>query len=119
MVAADAATGENLWTYRGDDTAERGAVRANNRGVSYWSDGRGDERILFVTPGYQLVALNAKTGLPIASFGVDAHVDLWKGLDRPVVEKGTIGATSPPIIIRDVAVVGAALKVGVALPTKD
>ena len=98
--------------------AERGTVRANNRGVSYWSDGRGDDRILFVTPGYQLVALNAKTGLPVASFGADSHVDLWQGLDRPKVEKGTIGATSPPIIIRDVAVVGAALKVGVALPTK-
>jgi quinoprotein glucose dehydrogenase len=119
LVAADAATGETLWIYRGDDTAERGSVRANNRGVSYWSDGRGDERILFVTPGYQLVALNARNGLPIASFGADAHVDLWKGLDRPVVEKGTIGATSPPIIIRDVVVVGAALRVGVALPKKD
>ncbi len=119
VVAADAATGETLWLYRGDDTAERGAVRANNRGVSYWTDGHGDERILFITPGYQLVALNAKTGLPVASFGNDAHVDLWQGLDRPVVEKGTIGATSPPIIIRDVAVVGAALKVGVALPKKE
>jgi quinoprotein glucose dehydrogenase len=118
VVAADAVTGETLWTYRGDDTAERGAVRANNRGVSYWSDSKGDDRILFVTPGYQLVALNAKTGIPIANFGVDAHVDLWKGLDRPVVQKGTIGATSPPIIVHDVAVVGASLKVGVALPTK-
>jgi quinoprotein glucose dehydrogenase len=119
VVAADAATGETLWLYRGDDTAERGAVRANNRGVSYWTDGHGDERILFVTPGYQLVALNAKTGLPVAAFGNGAHVDLWQGLDRPVVEKGTIGATSPPIIIRDVVVVGAALKVGVALPKKE
>jgi quinoprotein glucose dehydrogenase len=118
VVAADALTGETLWTYRGDDTAERGAVRANNRGVSYWSDGKGDDRILFVTPGYQLVALNAKTGAPISTFGVDSHVDMWKGLDRQVVEKGTIGATSPPIIIRDVAVVGAALRVGVSLPTK-
>lgn len=118
VVAADAATGETLWVYRGDDTAERGAVRANNRGVSYWSDGKGDDRVLFVTPGYQLVALNAKTGLPISSFGTDSHVDLWQGLDRPVVQKGTIGATSPPIIVHDVAVVGAALKVGVALPTK-
>ena len=119
VVAADAATGETLWIYRGDDTAERGAVRANNRGVTYWSDGHGDDRILFVTPGYQLVALNAQTGLPIDSFGKDAHVDLWMGLDRPVVEKGTIGATSPPIVIRDVVVVGAALKVGVALPKKQ
>ncbi len=118
VVSTDAVTGETLWVYHGDDTAERGAVRPNNRGLSYWSDGKGDDRILFVTPGYQLVALNAKTGQPISNFGVDAHVDLWKGLDRPVVQKGTIGATSPPIIVRDVVVVGAALKVGVALPTK-
>jgi quinoprotein glucose dehydrogenase len=118
VVAADAATGETLWTYRGDDTAERGSVRANNRGVSYWSDGKGDDRIIYITPGYQLVALNAKTGQPIANFGKDSHVDLWVGLDRTEVQKGTIGATSPPIIIRDVAVVGAALRVGVALPTK-
>src|SRR5215469_2244387 len=119
LVAADAATGETLWLYRGDDTADRGAVRANNRGVSYWTDGHGEERILFVTPGYQLVALDAKTGIPVPGFGKDAHVDLWQGLDRPVVEKGTIGATSPPVIIRDVVVVGAALKVGVALPKKE
>ncbi len=118
VVAIDAATGETRWLYNGDDTKERGAVRANNRGVSYWSDGKGDDRIIFVTPGYQLVALNAHTGAPISGFGVDSHVDLWKGLDRTEVKKESIGATSPPIIIRDVAVVGASLKVGVALPTK-
>lgn len=118
VAAIDAATGETLWLYHGDDTKERGAVRANNRGVSYWTDGKGDDRILYVTPGYQLVALNAHTGQEISNFGSNAHVDLWQGLDRPKVENGTIGATSPPIIIRDVAVVGASLKVGVALPTK-
>src|SRR4029077_7782741 len=107
--AADAATGETLWTYRGDDTAERGALRPVNRGLSYWTDGKGDERILFITPGYQLVALNAKTGAPIANFGKDAHVDLYQNLDREKVINGSIGATSPPIIIRDVAVVGASL----------
>src|ERR1700689_5859703 len=74
VVAIDAATGETLWLYNGDDTKERGAVRPVNRGLSYWSDGKGDDRILFVTPGYQLVALNAHTGVPIASFGGDAHV---------------------------------------------
>ena len=86
VVAADAASGETLWTYRGDDTDERGAVRANYRGLAYWSDGRGDDRILFVTPGYQLVGLNAKNGQPLPGFGTDGHVDLWKGLDRLVVE---------------------------------
>lgn len=117
VVAADALTGETLWTYHGDDTAERGQVRPVNRGLSYWSDGRGDDRILFVTPGYQLVALSAKTGAPINSFGTDAHVDLYKNLDRETVVPGSIGATTPPTIINDVAVIGASLKVGTALPT--
>ena len=45
-------------------------------------------------------------------------MDLWVGLDRAEVKKESIGATSPPIIVRDVAVVGASEKVGVALPTK-
>ena len=118
VVCIDAATGETLWLYNGDDTKERGAVRPVNRGLSYWTDGKGDDRILFVTPGYQLVALNAHTGQPIASFGKDSHVDLWVGLDRAEVKKESIGATSPPIIVRDVAVVGASEKVGTALPTK-
>ncbi len=118
VVCMDAATGETLWLYNGDDTKERGAVRPVNRGLSYWTDGKGDDRILFVTPGYQLVALNAKTGVPISSFGANSHVDLWIGLDRAEVKKESIGATSPPIIVRDVAVVGASEKVGVALPTK-
>ena len=118
VAAIDAASGETLWIYRGDDTKERGAVRPVNRGLSYWSDGKGDDRILFVTPGYQLVALNAHTGAPISSFGVNSHVDLWIGLDRAEVKKESIGATSPPIIVRDVAVVGASEKVGTALPTK-
>ena len=118
VAAIDAATGETKWLYNGDDTKERGAVRPVNRGLSYWSDGKGDDRILFVTPGYQLVALNAHTGVPINSFGVGSHVDLWLGLDRAEVKKESIGATSPPIIVRDVAVVGASEKVGTALPTK-
>ena len=62
-VAVDAATGETLWMYRLDE-GERGtlAPRVNNRGLAYWSDGKGDDRILLISPGYQLVALNAKNG---------------------------------------------------------
>ena len=35
----------------------------SGRGLAYWTDGR-EERILYVTPGYRLIALNAKTGSP-------------------------------------------------------
>ena len=67
VVALDAATGEHLWMYRLDEgeRAARSMRRLSGRGVGYWTDGAGDERIYFVTIGYQLVALDAATGRPI------------------------------------------------------
>ena len=101
-VAIDAATGETLWIYRLDEGA-RGAVavRPQNRGLAYWSDGKGDERILLISPGYQLIALNAKTGQPVPGFGKNGVIDLTVGLDRAVVKPGQIGSSSPAIVIRD------------------
>jgi quinoprotein glucose dehydrogenase len=117
-VAIDAATGETLWMYRLDEGARGETVaRRNNRGVAYWSDGS-DERILLISPGYQLVALDARTGRPLPGFGKDGIVDLWEGLDRAVVKPGEIGASSPAIVVRDVVVVGAALQAGIAPPSK-
>src|SRR4029453_12625254 len=58
VVAIDAATGEQLWSHR-EDEGER-AVWAprqwSGRGVAYWTDGR-EERILYTTMGYRLIAL--------------------------------------------------------------
>ena len=120
VVAVDAATGETLWLYRYDE-GERGAhaVRFNNRGLAYWTDGHGDERILLISPGYHLIALNAKTGLPDPAFGDSGIVDLWNGLDRDNIKPGIIGATSPAIVVRDVVIVGAALGVGAAPASKE
>jgi quinoprotein glucose dehydrogenase len=111
VVAIAGATGETQWLYRYDE-GERGqkAPRQNHRGVAYWSDGRGDDRILYITPGYHFIALNAKTGTPIESFGNGGIVDLYDGLDQPRPKDGQIGSSSPPLIIGDVAVVGAALQ---------
>jgi glucose dehydrogenase len=82
-VAIDAATGETLWMYRLDEGA-RGTVvaRTQNRGLAFWSDGKGADRILMISPGYQLVALDAHTGQALAGFGTNGLVDLTKGLDR-------------------------------------
>jgi quinoprotein glucose dehydrogenase len=115
-VAIDATTGETLWTYRLAE-GERGlrAPRANHRGLAYWTDGE-EERILLVTRGYHLVALDAATGVPVPEFGNDGVVDLWNGLDREV-RIGQIGSSSPAMIVGDVAVVGSALQGGTAPPT--
>lgn len=112
VVAIDAATGETLWTHR-EDEGDRAAPRVNSgRGVAWWADG-GDERILFVTPGHFLVALDARTGRRIESFGEGGRVDLRRGLDRALDPKtAPIGSSSPPLVVGDVVVVGGALADG-------
>ena len=86
VVALDAATGELKWVHSESEGARAASSprQLSGRGVAYWTDGR-DERILYVTTGYQLVALDAKTGARIASFGKDGIVDLKEGV---VVGKG-------------------------------
>src|SRR3954462_7075001 len=69
-VAVDAATGETLWMYRLDEGA-RGTIvaRTINRGLAYWSDGKGDDRIILISPGFQLIELNSKNGHLLTAFG--------------------------------------------------
>jgi quinoprotein glucose dehydrogenase len=114
VVAADAASGETLWTWRPDE-GERfeQAPRKIHRGVAYWTDGR-QERIVFVTPGYQLISLDAKTGQPAENFGENGVVDLWRHLDNDlkIDPLGKIGNSSPPVISNGVIVVGPAMIVG-------
>jgi quinoprotein glucose dehydrogenase len=119
-VAVDAASGETLWMYRLDEGARGNLVaRTNNRGLAYWTDGKGDARILLISPGYQLVELDAKTGHIIPGFGNNGIIDLTQGLDRAVVKPGYIGASSPAIVVNDTVVVGASLLAGQAPPSKE
>ncbi len=116
-VAIDGLTGETLWMFRFEEGL-RGdrAVRPQNRGLTYWTDGT-EERILMISPGYQLIELDAKTGRIIEGFGEQGVVDLTKNLDRDVVEPGQIGSSSPAIVINDVVIMGAALQAGTAPPS--
>ena len=111
VVAIDAGTGETMWVYRPNEGARYDASpRKVHRGVSYWTDGKGDERIVFVTPGFNLVALNAKTGVPVTGFGKDGIVDMMTELDLDDKgdPTGRIGNSSPVVISNDVIVVGPA-----------
>ena len=51
--------------------------------MAYWTDGR-EERVLYVTPGYRLIALNAKTGAPVPGFGKAGVVDLKLDDDQQI-----------------------------------
>ena len=110
VVALDPQSGELLWVH-GENEGERGRAaprQLSGRGLAYWTDGK-EERILYVTPGYRLVALNAKTGARIPTFGTDGIVDLKQGDDQFIdLTTGEVGLHASPLVARDVVVVGAA-----------
>jgi quinoprotein glucose dehydrogenase len=119
VVSLDAKTGELKWVYSMDEgaRAQNAPRKLSGRGVAYWTDGRGDERILYVTVGYRLVSLNAKTGQPVASFGKDGVVDLKEGVvvgkDKQIdLERGEIGLHSTPTIVNDMVIVGSSMEEG-------
>ena len=118
VAALDPETGEELWIHS-EHEGPRGAGaprRLSGRGLAYWTDGK-EERILYVTPGYRLVALNAKTGMRVPTFGEDGIVDLKQNLDQEIDPmSGEIGLHATPTVAGNVVVVGAAHRWG-GVPT--
>ena len=125
VVALDAATGELLWLHR-EDEGERAAAsprRLSGRGLAYWTDGD-EARILYVTIGFRLVALDAATGARVAGFGRDGAVDLktaaFVGDGRRIdPATGAIGSNATPTVARDVVIVGGTFADGAAPPTHN
>ena len=114
IVALDAATGELLWVHSEREGARASASprQLSGRGLSYWTDGK-EERILYVTVGYRLVALDAKTGNRIPTFGKDGIVDLKLENDQTIpADGGDIGLHATPLVTKEVVVVGAAFGTG-------
>lgn len=85
-MALDPETGETLWSYRLDEGIrwQKAPRQFAGRGLTYWTDGK-VERIILVTPGYHMVSLDARTGIPDPKFGVNGVVDLQAGLGFPLV----------------------------------
>jgi quinoprotein glucose dehydrogenase len=112
VLALNAATGEILWMHtedegvRGQNAARSGA----GRGVSYWASADGsDQRIIYVTPGYRMIALDARTGQPIPAFGKNGVVDLKAENDQELdLVTADLGLNATPLVAGDVVVVGAA-----------
>jgi len=110
--------------------AEFEGIRAVNsprqlsgRGLSYWTDGR-EERIIYVTTGYKMVALDAKTGNRISSFGKDGYIDLKVGLVTGTntqidLDSGDAGYHATPLIVKDTIILGVAMKEGMTVKTHN
>ena len=121
VVAIDPATGETLWIWRPNDGAERYAAaprKTSGRGLSYWTDGQGNERLLVVTPGFFLVALDPGTGRQVPGFGENGVIDLMQGVRGEVNADSSIGNSSPALVVGDVVVVGPAHEVAMRPPSK-
>lgn len=123
VIAMDPMTGETLWSYREPNTFrwEYSMRKDYGKGVAYGEvDGKGV--IYIISPAFFLTALDADTGAPLEGFGepvpVDGFaqtgvVDMLKDLGHPFdpyygidKEVGYLTASSPPIVVNDVVVVG-------------
>jgi quinoprotein glucose dehydrogenase len=114
VVSLDAATGELLWVHSEDEGARGAAAprQLSGRGLSYWTDGK-EERILYVTQGYRLVALDAKTGNRVPSFANNGILDLKADLDKSIdLTTGSVGLHATPVVAGDIVLVGAAFETG-------
>ena len=113
VVSLDPDTGELRWAYSFNEgrRGQEAPRQLSGRGLAYWSDGpgRNDERIIYVTPGYQLIALDAKSGRPVPGFGKSGIVDLKLENDQQIDPvTGEVGLHAAPVVAGDVVIVGAA-----------
>src|SRR6185369_15455650 len=106
VIALDGKTGEVIWTHSLRE-GKRAAVsprQLSGRGVSYWTDGKGDDRVIYITTGYQMVELHAKTGALVTSFGKGGILDLKLGVvkgkgEQIDLESGEIGVHSTAAVV--------------------
>src|SRR5215471_8472312 len=106
VVALDAETGRERWAY--DPRAYADGQPPNgtgfvHRGVAAWRD-RGQLRI-FLNSRARLICLDARTGEPVTSFGTNGEISLVDGL-RWTVDPRQYTNTSPPIVFKDLVIVG-------------
>lgn len=118
VVALDPATGKVVWHVDGPLAAEAagqggpvsdraGAGGGAARALAYWSDGKGDDRIIALVGNHWLTALNAHTGARYPDFGEGGQVDLRKGLEKG--GESFAWLTGPNVIVRGTVVIGSAI----------
>jgi quinoprotein glucose dehydrogenase len=101
IVALDAATGKERWAH---ETA-KGPI--TTRGINYWeSRDRSDRRLLY-SSNHLLHAIDAVTGEPIGSFGVNGRVDLREGLGRDPA-KIAVQSSTPGRVFENLLILGSA-----------
>jgi quinoprotein glucose dehydrogenase len=101
IVALDAASGKEIWSHPN----ARGPI--TTRGLNYWESADKKDRRLFYANANFLVALDAKTGEPISSFGDNGRVDLREGLGRDTARLN-VQSMTPGRVFENLIIVGSA-----------
>ena len=114
VLALDPATGAVKWKHDGpvqfgyDDYGDFA-----NRGVAVWNRGRAGapcaRRVFVATVNARLVALDGRSGAPCDDFAEHGTLDLTVGLRHRPEYHWEYGVTSPPIVVRDLVIVGSAV----------
>ena len=116
LFAIHAGTGKKIWEFNPDSIFRNNEfmhfILNNSRGVTYWTDGKGDKRILYVASSY-LHCIDATNGQLVTNFGDSGLVDLHNGLGREVADL-FVTATSPGIIYKDLYILGSRVDEGAA-----
>jgi quinoprotein glucose dehydrogenase len=115
VIGLDAATGVGKWRHDPQISSEAIPYGATCRGVAYHVTPGAQvcaTRIIWGTLDARLLVVDAKTGALCPGFGIGGAVDLTLGIEETV--PGWYSVTSPPTIVRGVAIVGAQVKDGQA-----
>ena len=115
VIALDPVTGQQRWAFDAKAPRDAGYGDFASRGVAAWAGG-GERRIFVATIDARLLALDARTGTPIRTFGENGTVDLRRGLRIPPRGFSDYQVTSPPAIVGRTVVVGSAIADGTRLP---
>ena len=101
LVALDTASGKEIWSHANG----RGPI--TTRGVNYWeSPDRKDRRLLYASANF-LLALDARTGQSVSTFGADGRVDLREGLGRDPA-RISVQSMTPGRVFENLIVLGSA-----------
>lgn len=111
VIALNAATGKQIWKFNSGMVGKR-----PERAVAYWQSGN-DKRIFAAVTNY-IYALDATTGKPILTFGVDGRIDLRENL-RGETALQSVAMTSPVAIYKDLIIAGDAVPETLPCPPGD
>jgi len=102
LVALDATSGREIWVHEN-------LQGIAPRGINYWQSKDGKDRRLLYQRNHYLEALDASTGKPILSFGVDGAVNMREGFaGRDAATIGRVQSSTPGKIFENLIILGSA-----------